>query len=128
MARRTFRKRRIALAGALLLAAARTTTQTLPPKAGTYRFDPLVVRRSATIPVRFELAVTGRPSRVAFELNTNASPFNQPGTDHDMRDDGTGGDRVAGDGTYTVTFPAQTLLGGMTPDDVSRRFVGFAKI
>ena len=81
-----------------------------------HRFDPLVLPSTSTQPVRLEASVTGSPSRVALEL---AGGFVE------MRDDGAGGDTRAGDGVFTVSIPAQTILSALRADDVQRVFVGF---
>ncbi len=42
-----------------------------------------------------------------------------------MKDDGTGGDRVAGDGIYTITLPAAPVVAAMRADDVYRPLLGY---
>ena len=111
-----------------LLAAARTTSTATVPQPKFFRWDPLVVRKTETKPVQFEFAVDGDPTRVVFELNANAATAGQPGVDYAMHDDGTAGDLVAGDGIYTISFPAQTLVSGLSADDVFRHFVGYVKL
>ncbi len=82
-----------------------------------YRFDPLVLPSTSTNPVRLEASVTGAPSRVSLELAAGGFV--------EMRDDGTGGDTMAGDGVFTVSIPAETILSALRADDVQRVFVGF---
>jgi len=62
--------------------------------------------------------VTGGPSSVVFEYE---------GADRLMKDDGKGGDRLAGDGIYTLAFPAEEILRKLTVASVFRPFVGFCK-
>ena len=85
------------------------------------RFDPVVIRSDRTQPVLFEAKVVGSVSRVAFEYTTD---FQQAGVDLEMRDDGTGGDRTAGDSVYTITLQASQITQGLQVDDIFRRFVG----
>jgi hypothetical protein len=82
-----------------------------------YRFDPLVLLSTSTQPVRLEALVTGAPSRVALELAAGGFV--------EMRDDGTDGDTKAGDGVFTGSIPAATILSALRADDVQRVFVGF---
>ena len=89
------------------------------------QFDPIVIRSDRTQPVLFEAKVVGSPSRVVLEYTT---VFQQAGVDLEMRDDGTGGDRIAGDSVYTVTVQASLITQGLQADDVFRRFIGFLKI
>jgi hypothetical protein len=45
-----------------------------------------------------------------------------------MKDDGTGGDRRAGDGVFTASVPAAAIVGARRADDVQRVFVGFLNV
>ena len=81
-------------------------------------FTPTVVPESYTQPVRFEAAITDNPATVAFEYN---------GVDRPMLDNGMSGDRVAGDGIWTILFQPQEILGKLTPARVFRPFIGFCK-
>ena len=89
------------------------------------KFDPNVIRSDRTQPVLFEAKVVGSISRVALEYTTDPQ---QVGVELAMRDDGTGGDRVAGDSVYTVTVQASLLTQGLQVNDVFRRFVGFLDV
>lgn len=89
------------------------------------QFDPSVIRSDRTQPVLFEAKVLGSVSRVALEYTTDPQHV---GADLEMRDDGTGGDRAAGDSVYTVTVPASQITQGLQVNDVFRRFVGFLKV
>jgi hypothetical protein len=105
---------RLALGLAMVCGAASSSfAQTVP----WHRFDPLVIPSTFTQPVRLEAAVNGSASRVALELSTGAFI--------EMRDDGTGGDSRGGDGVFTVSIPASTILSALRADDVQRVFVGF---
>jgi hypothetical protein len=89
------------------------------------QFDPIVIRSDRTQPVPFEAKVIGSVSRVALEYTTDPQ---HAGVDLEMRDDGTGGDRAAGDSIYTVTLQASMITQGLQVNDVFRRFVGFFKV
>jgi hypothetical protein len=81
-------------------------------------FTPTVVPETWTHPVTFEALITESPASVAFSYN---------GADRPMFDDGTNGDRVAGDGIWTVQFSATEILSKVTPAWVNRPFIGFCK-
>jgi hypothetical protein len=51
----------------------------------------------------------------------------QTGLVLDLHDDGTGGDKVAGDATYSLRFAPAALLASMRADDVFRLLIGFVK-
>lgn len=110
------------IAGLLCASPALAQTQ---PQVVYSNFDPIVVRSDRTQPVLFETRVVGGPSRVVLEYTT-VPP--QAGLDLEMRDDGSGGDRAAGDSVYTVTLQASQITQGLQADDVFRRFIGFLKI
>src|SRR6266853_1568665 len=69
------------------------------------RFTPPVVPENYTQPVRYEATISGNPATVTFEYN---------GVDRPMFDDGTHGDLVAGDGTWTVLFQPSEILNQLT--------------
>jgi hypothetical protein len=73
---------------------------------------------SYTQTVRFEATVTESPASVAFEYNS---------VDRPMYDDGTHGDLVAGDGTWTTLFQANEILNKLTTSWVYRPFIGYCK-
>jgi hypothetical protein len=81
-------------------------------------FTPPVVPEGSTQQVRFEATVTENPASVAFEYN---------GVDRPMFDDGTNGDLVAADGTWTILFPANDIVSKLTPARVQRPIVGFCE-
>src|SRR5215813_11406466 len=68
-----------------------------------YQFDPPVIHVDRTLPVLMQIRISGSASRVVFEYNPNNQPS---GMDFEMRDDGTNGDRVAGDGIYSLSIAA----------------------
>src|SRR5215510_758504 len=89
------------------------------------KFDPVVIRADQTEPVLFQVRVDGpTPTRVVFEYNPGFQPT---GTDIEMRDDGTGGDRTSGDSIYSLTLQATQITQGLQTNDVFRRFIGFVK-
>src|SRR5262245_23214519 len=108
--------RRLVLAAAVAAPASPCAAQTVT----WFGFDPLVVPSTFTQPVRLEAAITGGPTRVALTFESGASV--------DMRDDGSGGDTRAGDGVFTVSIPAATILAALRADDVQREFVGFLDV
>ena len=85
-----------------------------------HQFDPLVVPSTQIQPVLLEASVSGTPSRVNLELAAGGTI--------EMKDDGTGGDRRAGDGVFTASVPAAAIVGALRADDVQRVFVGFLNV
>jgi hypothetical protein len=81
-------------------------------------FTPPVVPNNYSQPVRFEATVTGNPTSVVFEYN---------GADRTMFDDGTNGDRIAGDGTWTILFQPNEIISKLTSAYVYRPFIGYCK-
>lgn len=80
------------------------------------------------------MITTGGPSSFLLEVKTAGSPSQvtfesalQPGVEVMMRDDGTGGDRIAGDGIYTISLASVPVLAAMKPDDVNRPFLGYVR-
>ena len=65
-------------------------------------YTPEVITPSRTQPVLIEAEVQGRPTSATVEFN----PRGTTNTAIMMRDDGTNGDRVAGDSTYSALLPA----------------------
>jgi hypothetical protein len=91
------------------------------PQLSYILWNPVVIRSDRVDPVVLQAFVTGGPTRVVFESNTNASPFQQPGSDIDMIPAGSAG-------AFSVTLTPAQLTAGLRADDVYRRFVGFIKI
>jgi hypothetical protein len=94
------------------------TASQAAPSVTAMRFTPLVVPETYALPVTFEATTTGAPASVAFAYN---------GVDRAMFDNGTNGDRVAGDGVWTIQFLPAEILGKLTPASVNRPFIGFCK-
>jgi len=91
------------------------------PQLSYILWNPVVIRSDRVDPVTLQAFVTGTPTRVVFESNTNASPFQQPGIDMDMLPAG-------GSGTFSVALTPSQVTAGLRADDVYRRFVGFIKV
>ena len=88
------------------------------------KFTPDVVVPGQTAPVLMEVETTGAvPSRVTLEAGGGAIT-----TLVVLSDDGTGGDRVAGDRTYTCQLNAAQIVAAMRADDVHRVFLGFLNL
>jgi hypothetical protein len=88
------------------------------------KYDPIVLASGPTAPLRLEVEVTGDPTSVTVDF----SPAGTVQTSIAMRDDGAGGDRIAGDSTFTAELPSAPILAARTADDVNRVFVGFLNI
>lgn len=85
------------------------------------RFTPGVIDPSQPQTVLFEAKTEGSPTSVTLELQSPASIVT-------LKDDGTGGDKTAGDGIFTVKLSTADVLKSFTPDDVNRNFVGFLRL
>lgn len=128
------RRARILLAASALLlvlvpAAIRAAGAGAPPFVATdvtrMWFSPTVIPENYTQPVLFQATVVGLPSGGTMKFAYNALVSN---TDvRQMYDDGTHGDLVAGDGTWSITFQPSEILGLDIPADVFRPFVGFVQ-
>lgn len=81
---------------------------------------PMVLDYSRPEDVVLEVMVEGEPTAVMLMLQSS-------GTEVPMRDDGTMGDKVAGDGLYTVIVGERDILYNFTPDDVHRNFIGYVR-
>ncbi len=81
-------------------------------------FTPIVIPENYKEPIRFEASVTEYPASVAFEYD---------GMDRPMFDDGTHGDRTAGDGIWSILFQPHEILGKLTDAWVFRPFIGYCK-
>ena len=82
-------------------------------------FTPHVVPDTFAGQVRFEATVTGAPSTVTFLYNS---------VDRPMFDDGTNGDLVAGDSTYTILFTANEIISKLTAPRVFRPVIGNCRL
>jgi len=90
-------------------------------KALTYRWTPNVIDQNQTQKVLLEVEVEGTPTAVTLHLQT-------PGAVVTLKDDGSGGDKQAGDGVFTATVAAADVLKNFTADDVNRNYVGELKL
>jgi hypothetical protein len=89
-----------------------------------HTFEPLVIPSGLVGNVTYEVKLTGSPTRVVLLLNApdgTTSP-------RALRDDGTGGDRIRGDGVYGVSLAASEVVHLLRPDDVFRAEVGYVEI
>jgi hypothetical protein len=120
---RPFALRGLALALSLWAAlAAPVHAQTIVTE---YAFVPSVLAASSPAQVLLTAKVPGPATRVYLNF--------QPGqlgatTIVDLRDDGLGGDVVAGDRTFTVPLPRDAILAALRADDVNVVFVGFLDV
>ncbi len=87
------------------------------------KFTPSVIPAQATAPLLIEAEMTGVPTRVFLE-------FQPVGTSQaiELRDNGTGGDRQAGDNIWTAQVPVAPILAARRSDDVHRVFFGFLNV
>ena len=103
----------------LLLWPVAATAQTV----NYLKFTPSVVPAQPTEPFLLEAEMTGQPTRVFLEY--------QPvgvSTIIELRDNGAGGDRQAGDNIWTAQVPVLPILAARRADDVHRVFFGFLNI
>src|SRR5215831_4611000 len=107
------------LFGAAAAIAAPATAQTVR----FLKFTPPVVVPGQTTPVLMEVETTGTPTQVALESGGGSLTATVA-----LKDDGTGGDRVAGDRIYSCQLDAAPIVGAMRADDVHRVFVGFLNL
>ncbi len=103
----------------LLLAAGAVFVPALFAQSVTRsKFTPPVVPETQVNPVLYEATVSGSPATVVFNYNS---------ADRQMYDDGTHGDLVAGDGTWSIQFTPSEILSLNTAARVYRPIVGFCK-
>ena len=115
------RARRLLVAGAAALTILAFAPAAWAAAIAWTRTTPTVVRNDQATPVRLAVKIKdGVADAVQF------TPL--AGAPIPLRDDGAGGDAVAGDGEWTVELAAAPLVGGLTAADVFRRFVGFADL
>ncbi len=86
-----------------------------------YRFTPLVVPENHAADVLLEFKVEGAPTAVKLKPESAS-------TEVSLKDDGSGGDKVAGDGIYTVQLKSADILHNFMPDEVNRHFVGYLRL
>lgn len=121
--------RRVALyaVGCLLLVVpAAWTQQTQTIDALYYQWEPTVLRAGMTQTVRLEVKLVGKPTQIEIELDPTGTGIGG-GRKLPLRDDGTSGDRVAGDNIWTVMLEPTPIVQGLQAGDVFSRFVGFVQ-
>lgn len=82
-------------------------------------WTPYVIPATCTEPVLYEVVTTGRPSAATLTVDATTIALN---------DGGTGGDKVAGDGIWSVQLPVAAILAKNTPDRVNRPHVGSLRL
>jgi len=82
-------------------------------------WTPYVIPSTRTEPVLYEVVTTGRPGTVTLTVDATTIA---------LRDDGQGGDKVAGDGTWSVQLPVAAILAKNTPDRVNRPLIGALRL
>ena len=109
---------------AMLVGAMATSGTASAQTVRFLKFTPDVIVPGQTAPVLMEVETTGVvPSQVALEPGGGAITATIA-----LRDDGTGGDRVAGDRIYTCQLNAAQIVNAMRADDVHRVFLGFLNL
>lgn len=88
------------------------------------KFSPPVISVDATSPVLLEVELSGVPTRVNLEFQ----PLGSATTILELNDAGSGGDRVAGDRTYSVRLSVAPIQNALRADDVHRVFIGFLNL
>src|SRR5262245_30106258 len=104
---------------ATLLSAAPAAAQSV----SFFSFTPSTISPTGPAQVLFVAEISGQPTRVTLE-STNGAIL----TILELRDDGTNGDRVAGDHAYSVLVPTAPILAVMGDSDVHRVFLGFLNL
>jgi hypothetical protein len=113
---------RAATAGLVALALA-----AVPASAQSVRFlkyTPAVLPANASGSLLIEVEISGTASRV----NVDFAPAGTATTPIELRDNGAGGDRQAGDNTFTAQLPAAPILAALRVDDVHRVAIGFLNV
>jgi uncharacterized protein (TIGR03437 family) len=115
-----------AFACCLLIPPAAWAQATQGIDAFYYQWEPPVLRAGATQTVRLEVKLVGKPTQIEIELDPTGSGIGG-GKKLPLRDDGAGGDRIAGDNIWTVMLDPSQITPGLQADDVFSRFVGFVQ-
>ncbi len=89
-----------------------------PQSVTRSKFTPPVVPETQANPVLYEATVSGSPASVVFNYNS---------VDRQMYDDGTHGDLVAGDGTWSIQFTPKEILSKNSAARVFRPIIGGCK-
>lgn len=113
-------KRHVALC---LLLFAVLPTPAAAQTVNYFKFTPAVLPALTTQPVLFEVEVAGQPTRVNLEYQPQGAS-----TVIELRDDGAGGDRRAGDSIWTAQLQVLPIIAARRADDVHRVFIGFLNL
>ena len=84
------------------------------------RFDPLVISVDRRDPVLFETAIGGTGVQATLTLNAGGTVT--------LSDNGTQGDRIAGDGVYSALISPGSIVPLLAANDVNRVFVGLLNV
>ena len=87
-------------------------------------YTPSVVAPGATAPLLVEVELTAAATSVTIDFN----PAGSANASIALRDDGSEGDRAAGDRIYSGRLPVAPILAARTLDDVNRVFIGFLNV
>jgi hypothetical protein len=87
-------------------------------------YTPSVVTPGATAPLLVEVELTAAATSVTIDFN----PAGSASSSIALRDDGSEGDRAAGDRIYSGRLPVAPILAARTLDDVNRVFIGFLNV
>ena len=87
-------------------------------------YTPAVIVPGATAPLILEAELTATATRVTVDFE----PAGSASLTIEAKDDGTGGDRVAGDRIYTAQLPVASILAALRADDVHRVGIGFLNL
>lgn len=71
--------------------------------------------------VVYTAEISGVPARATLDFQ----PGGIPAATIPLVDDGTSGDRIANDRTYSARIPSRSIVSALRPDDVHRVFVGY---
>ena len=113
------------LSGAVIVAAAWIAVAPVASAQSVryLKYTPAVVIDPAA-PLLVEVEASGAQTQVTIDFN----PAGTASRSIDLKDDGTGGDRAAGDQVYSVQLPAGPIVSALAADDVHRVFIGFLNL
>jgi hypothetical protein len=87
-------------------------------------WTPAVIPSTFSGQLLVEVETSGTPSSATIDFN----PAGTANTVVNLRDDGAGGDRRAGDRTWTAQLAVAPILAARLPDDANRVFIGFLNL